>query len=989
MATYLNNKPSIKVPFQLPEFLRIDNNYQTFIAFLKAYYEWAEQSDIKDSANSEGAIYGSQNLLNYNDVDFSEDPTSFNRFIDYFFNNFLPSFPTECLTDKAKLIKIGKQFYSTKGTSAAYKFIFRAIYNSDVELFPTGEAVLRASDGKWYISKSLKIDTNDGQFLGIDNLKLFGETSKSFAVVERSRRVGDDIEVYISTVERVFQSGEFIRVVDNNNQNLYFKNGAIVAEGTSGATLLRAKVLGSISSLKVNPNRRGLLYLGQSSGYPGDPVVFYGGLNPNTSNPIGASAYVYETTLGSLDRLDLINGSYGYRMDPNTFISITGGGGKGAAANVVAIDPAGLIRTTWIPQDYLSSAVRSQVIGSAYNIFPANTGATVSCTLANAFTFTGFSTYPIGGVLMKSGGSGYKRLPTVKPLSLYDTISSTTTKGILGNLGILGPIKIRDGGTGYANGQFVTFTNNDYSGGVGANASVTVNASGTIIAVDYNYANTNLQPRYPKGGLGYIQNKLPTLNVATISGVRANLYVSTVLGEGAQINPIMDARGIGQIISFRIENYGEDYISQPKVSLKVRDIIVSNIEDRSKIARTGEIVFQGANVNTSVFKANVDSIKLIQSGGEIRTNDKYLLRVYNYTSNTKTDRHLVITRSNSANLYMNVDTSYTTVDSEGEYVFKNGIRTYGNGLAEATAKFLGGIIIDNGQYLNEDGFPSSFQVLESEDFNSFTYQLKVQKSFEAYRTVLYRLLHPAGTKVKPITTIKANTQEIIVHRESFVSNTQALSYYTGTTASNAAMYATFENPSNNIIKFSNLSGAILSNIIQFGERISFTYNGFGPNVYSQIMSVDNASNTAVIKDNVYLRFANVAYANLVNSSPKITIPSLTGRYDLINNGEYKYPLTKVRDIFCAGDTIRVGNSANILYQGTVTYVSYSNNVLFVTPSVNIATSTANSLLISTGRDIQSNDVFIYNSLGTVFYPELTTEAGDTITTQNGTRLILG
>jgi hypothetical protein len=53
---------------------------------------------------------------------------------------------------------------------------------------------------------------------------------------------------------------------------------------------------------------------------------------------------------------------------------------------------------------------------------------------------------------------------------------------------------------------------------------------------------------------------------------------------------------------------------------------------------------------------------------------------------------------------MNVDTTYTTVDSEGEYVFKDGIRTYGNGMAEATAKFLGGIIIGNGQYLNEDGF---------------------------------------------------------------------------------------------------------------------------------------------------------------------------------------------------------------------------------------------------------------------------------------------
>jgi hypothetical protein len=251
--------------------------------------------------------------------------------------------------------------------------------------------------------------------------------------------------------------------------------------------------------------------------------------------------------------------------------------------------------------------------------------------------------------------------------------------------------------------------------------------------------------------------------------------------------------------------------------------------------------------------------------------------------------------------------------------------------------------------------------------------------------VLYRLLHPAGTKVKPITTIKANTQEIIVHRESFVSNSQSLSYYTGTTASNAAMYATFENPSNNIIKFSNLSGAILSNIAKVGARISFTYNGFGPNVYSEIMSVNNSSNTAVIKDNVYLRFANVAYANITASSTKITLPSLTGRYDLINNGEYNYPLTKVRDIFLVGDKIRA-NSVSNGYEGTITYVSYSNNVLFVTPAPSF---TANLALVSNGRDIQSDDVFIYNSLGTVFYPELTTEVGDTITTQNGTRLILG
>jgi len=983
MTTYLNNKPSIKVPFQLPEFLRVDDNYQTFIAFIKAYYEWAEQYDIKDSANTGGAIYESHNLLNYNDVDFAKDPSSYNKFIDYFFNNFLPSFPVDCFTDKAKLIKIGKQFYSTKGASAAYKFLFRAIYNSDVELFPTGEAVLRASDGKWYISKSLRLATNDEQFLSIENLRLFGETSKSFASVERSRRVGDKMEVYISTIERIFKSGEYIRVVDNQNQDVYFKNGVAVPKGTSGSIILRAKVLGSISSLKVNPKKRGLLYLGQTSTYPGDPVVFYGGLNPNTPNPIGANAYVHEITLGSLDRLDLIDGSYGYRLDPNTFISITGGGGKGAKANVVTVDPAGLIRTTWIPQDYLSNTVRSQVIGTAYNIFPANGGATITSTLANAFTYTGFATYPISGVLMKSGGSGYRRLPRVKAFSLYDTTSASTTKGILGNLGILGPIKIRDGGTGYANGQYITFTGNDYNGGVGANASITVNATGTIINVNYNYANTDTNIKYPKGGLGYIQEKLPTLNVATVSGVGANLYVSTILGEGAKIQPVMDARGIGQIVSFRIENYGEDYVSQPKVSLRVRDIIVTNIT-KSTIVNSGDIVFQGANVKSYVFKANVDSLKFIQAGTS-EIDDKYMLRVYNYSSNTKTNRVLTITRQNSPNIHMNVVTSYSTFDSDGEYLFKDGIRTYGNGMAEATAKFFGGIIVGNGIYLNEDGFPSSFQVLESEDFNSFTYQLKVQKSFEVYSSVLYRLLHPAGTKVKPITTIKANTQEIIVHREAFVSNSHALSYYTGTISSNAAMYATFDKPSNNIIKFTNLSGAVLSNIIKTGTKISFTYNGFGPNVYSEIVSVSDTSNTAVIKDNVYLRFANVAFANLVSSSSMIRVSSLTGRYDLINNGEYRYPLEKMKDIFFAGDKIRANSGVNG-YEGTITYVSYSNNVIFVTPSPSF---TANLALVSNGRDIQSDDVFIYNSLGTVFYPELITQSGDTIITQSGIKIILG
>jgi hypothetical protein len=72
MTTNFANKTSSKVAFQLPEFIRSDTNYQTFVAFIQAYYEWLEQQNI--GSGKEGVIYGTQNLLNYQNLDFVEPP---------------------------------------------------------------------------------------------------------------------------------------------------------------------------------------------------------------------------------------------------------------------------------------------------------------------------------------------------------------------------------------------------------------------------------------------------------------------------------------------------------------------------------------------------------------------------------------------------------------------------------------------------------------------------------------------------------------------------------------------------------------------------------------------------------------------------------------------------------------------------------------------------------------------------------------------------
>ena len=985
MTTDFAKKTSLKVPYQLPEFIRSDDNYQTFVAFIQAYYEWMEQQNI--GSNKSGAIYGTQNLLNYQDLNFVEPGETFNKFIDYYINQFLPNFPADCLADKSKLIRTAKELYSRKGTPASYQFLFRALYNSDADIFLTRDVIFKASDGKWYVSKSLRLATNDEQWLSIDNYRLFGETSKSIATVERSVAVGNRIEVYIANIERLFVSGEDVVVVDNNNQILYFKDSKVVPQSTVGATPLRAKVLGSISAVNINSTKRGQLYKGRSSTYSGDPVVFYGGLN--SANGIGATAYVYETTAGSLRDITVVNGSYGYREDPNTYIRIIGGGGSGAIANVGTVNPAGLINVAFVPQNYMSPSLfaATQIGASSYPFFPANTSANSACSLANAFSFIGFSTYPIQSILLNNGGGGFTSLPAVKALSLFDTTDPQTTenlkiKGVLSSLGMLGPIQIVTPGTGYANGDIIHFTNS--AGGVGARANVRVNATGSIISTEYLYSNTtNGVTRYPKGGLGYKQDRLPTLGVTTSGGSGASLRVNNVLGDGAEFTPIGDERGIGAITSFIIENFGEDYIESPRVSLKVRDLVVTNVS-ATNIIKNGDLIYQGANVNTAVFKAYVDSITLLQSDA-IQANSKYILRVYNYTSNTKTNLQLKSTdRAIGANLYLDLDTTYTTTNTEtGEFVYQSGVRTYGNGAAIATARFLNGLIIGTGQYLNDDGFASSNQILENQDYNNFTYDLIVQKSFDAYKEVLYKLLHPSGTKVIPINALKSESS-IVVHKESTNSNTNTLGYYTGDPGSNATMYSTFENASNNIIKFDALVGANIANIAFPGSLVSLIHP-YGPNVYSQIISVNTTSNTVVISDNVFLSFANVATANVTTSNNRINILSATGQYDVINNGQYSNTANKIRDIIFTGDRIRVVSGSNT-FHGTVSWISYSNNVIGANTTIPFSSNTAN---ISIGRTIATSNVEFYNSLGTIYYPELITQDNREIETQDGRTLLLG
>jgi hypothetical protein len=115
----------------------------------------------------------------------------------------------------------------------------------------------------------------------------------------------------------LFESGEFIKIVDSNNQDVLFDD-----------EILTAKIVGQISQIKINTIKRGSLY------QPGDPVVVYDGMDDPVTG-VGATAIVTETTKGSLQRINVVNGGFGYTLKPNTVVTVIGGGGE--KANVYAL----------------------------------------------------------------------------------------------------------------------------------------------------------------------------------------------------------------------------------------------------------------------------------------------------------------------------------------------------------------------------------------------------------------------------------------------------------------------------------------------------------------------------------------------------------------------------------------------------------------------------------------------------------------------------
>ena len=529
-----NNKISNLVNSQVPFFVR--NDHRTFVTFLEKYYEYLEQS----SASLEGkAVERSKNLIDYFDIDKTLDDLS-----EHLYNTYLREyFPDDVDVDKKMVLKNVKEFYRSKGSENSVRFLMRALFNKEVEFYYPKQDILKASDGKWYIQKTLRLaDTVvDGvSNTSISGLNAFvarsitGNTSNATATVESAYRFFDAgiqiDELTLSAIKGDFENGETI-------------HAHIIENGVE--KLITSSVFGGlVTSIDIRDG--GTLY------EVGDPLTF------TSDSGSGALAFVSRVTAGNISSITVLSGGAGYQV--NDYILFTGGKGSGANANVSNVNTD----ETYHPNTYniiisLISAESNTAIGNTSYGNLANIGATsdpANDVISNSLvTFAYANTGPARTIQVITAGSGFITTPSI------GIIANTRIQ----ELGILGRLDINSGGSWYEIGDVIEFINGPNSFGTGAIAQVSnvdVANSNTITAVQFTEMTGHLV-----GGSGYNANYLPTANIipSNVTASGADITVNCLLGSGAEM--VTANSTLGKIQTVSITTGGSGYTSAPTVDM--------------------------------------------------------------------------------------------------------------------------------------------------------------------------------------------------------------------------------------------------------------------------------------------------------------------------------------------------------------------------------------------------------------------------------------
>ena len=116
------------VSSQFPSFIRED--YEAFVAFVKAYYEFLQQDYSTD-------------LKTLRDID-----TTLDEYVKHFKSEYASNIPFTLANERFVLSNI-KDLNLAKGSEQSYRLLFRLLFDKEIQIGYPGQQMLRASDGRW------------------------------------------------------------------------------------------------------------------------------------------------------------------------------------------------------------------------------------------------------------------------------------------------------------------------------------------------------------------------------------------------------------------------------------------------------------------------------------------------------------------------------------------------------------------------------------------------------------------------------------------------------------------------------------------------------------------------------------------------------------------------------------------------------------------------------------------------------------------------
>ena len=388
---------SVRVEGQLPDFVKQD--HATFVAFLEAYYEYLEQT------GKPYEIVG--NLRNYFNIDKTVDD-----FLQYFKTQFGKDIPEAVFanSNKPHVIKRLRDFYRSKGSEKSFQFLFRLLYQEEIEFYYPSVDMLRVSDGRYTKDKILRcIDTSGSSAIfDFTGKTITGGTSGTQGIVELvlKEQVGvfEVSTIYLSKVVGTFIDNETI--TDGTNTFTLDRmvtgytithpgNGYSVEDnipivgggaGASGAQFLVSSLTtGSITTYaiptagtgyvvgdKLTINNTGKLEIDGRTcsvlvktingsggitavefehngfGYKSIPTVSGGG------SGTGASVTLSGSGIGGIKTLKLVNGGFHYQIVPTLDFSSLGDGTATGVAIIGSYENEA--NTRWVGDDGQLSA---------------------------------------------------------------------------------------------------------------------------------------------------------------------------------------------------------------------------------------------------------------------------------------------------------------------------------------------------------------------------------------------------------------------------------------------------------------------------------------------------------------------------------------------------------------------------------------------------------------------------------------------------------